>query len=1053
MNSRKGFTMVELMVSVTILGVVMAAVVVLLINSQNAKRQAELMADAQIHAQAALEIVARELKTAGYGANLEAGQSPIAFAAPFECIFNANINPFPNDTLPYGEPRAYDPGSNPVCPNYNPGVKFNSGAETYRYFFSATDSLALRTFNPNDAVLIRQVYGEMNSGSNQAMPALDQHLAVLSPQQGTDIVPLFQYWYRTTPAATALTLWGDTDNDGQLTGAERNFAAAPASVRASIEEITLTVTAETRMPLRNQYRRVSISTRINLFNVPVASVKYFIRGHCYQNGTTSGIVDGEVRLSNGSMQVTATDGLFEFAVDPGTYVVRPPKLIEGTGYYYMLLNPQDSIVTLSSADADNIDFRYQVIAASDMGQILGVVYNDTIAHVGLPAEPQVGERMIAGVKVTVSGKSIYSDTTALSFTAQTDINGGYSFTLPQGWYTVTELDSVGYFSSTPNSVVDTLSPAEDKDTLNFGDYRGAAGIIKVKVWKDNDKDSLDDGGAAEPGLANVLCVVTKGGYEDIEVARGRTDANGEVSFFVPADSVYSVYELDPDSMTSTSALSLGYNHNPSDSVVSPYLNRVENISVPEGDTFRIKFGDAVGFITISLGQTERVLSLTVPYLNEYRNPPGSISNPTSTTNDVDIVLGTVKASTANMLCWYNLYVNSSTSFGSIFTSSPHNQYDVGYDVPAMASAILDTGVVTDDVVAGLRGNSGGHNIIVALTHKGGTASGTGSPASRDNRDKGLLAWDASASPSTPPYKPPLQYYSTISGANTDVLTLATGLLTPSNKYDFAVGAKTGENTGHLEIWRNNGTGSLFTRVAAITIAAGVSLGEVRAICVDDVVDSLGLAGKDGLQDLIVGTKTGSHPNYRGQLIIFRRIGKNLLFDHHLTIEYTDGYVNSIKAYDSGLPRGTQLKDIAVGLRTIGATEDDYLGRIELWHNKNNGSFGNFGQPNDLAQPGGEVLSLDAGRLDIDNYDDLVAGIKTAENTGGTLMYESSRTTRGYLPTDGRDPSGGEEMGEAVVVRTTVFRPSPGRTDIIVAVREVNALSQNVGKLVIYFNKF
>lgn len=1040
---QKGFTLVELMIAVTILGVVMAAVIMVLMNSERAKRQSEMLIDAQNHARAALEIVSRELKSAGYGIPMDSDQRAIAYAAPFECIFNSNITPFPNDTVPYSQPRAYDPAMSPSCPNYNPGIFFNTGAETYRYLFSTTDNLALHTFNPNDAVLIRQAYGQMTSGTNQIFASLNQHIAILLGQQGTTVIPMFQYWFRRNPADTRLALYGDTNGDSLLTGVERNFTSAPSSVLDAIEEITITVTAETRTPIGNSYRRVSLSTRINLFNIPPTTAKYYIRGHYFEDGTSTGIPGGEVSLSSGSITTTASDGAYEFSADPGTYVVRPQKLIKGASYYYLLRNPQDTIVTISTANAENVDFRYQPIPASDICRIIGKVYNDTIDPIGVPAEPQTGERGISGVSVSAVGKSYYTDSTFITLTTETDINGEYSLYLPRGIYTITEYDSVGYFSSTPNTVVDTLDPVGDVDTVNFGDFVGSAGIIKVKVWYDVDKDSLDDGLPNEKGLANVLCVVTKGGFEDIEVARGRTDANGIVLFYVPADSVYSVYEEDPDSMTSSAGISLGYNNNPADSVVSPYLNRVENISVPQGDTFRVKFGDAVGFITISLGETERVLSLVTPDLYEYRNPPGDKSNPASTSSDNDIVLGTVKASTSNMLVWYNLYVNASTSFGSLFPSNPHFSYDVGYDIPSLTRANFDavaaTPSFTDDIVAGLRGNTSGYNIHVALSHNGG-----GSGVNKDI-DRGKLGWHTGGTV--------LKYSTSTAVASTDVLALATGLLTPSNQYDFVVGTKDAENVGHLEIWRNNGTGSAFARTSIITTDGVSALGEVRVIAVGDVVDSLGISGKDGMQDLIVGTKTGSHPNYRGQLIIFRRAGRNSLFVHHQTINYTDGYVNAIKAYDSGLLRGTILSDIAVGLRTVGSTVDDYRGRIELWHNNNNGSFGYSGSPNDQADPGGEVLSLDAGTIDIDLYNDLVAGIKVGDNVGGTLLYESSKTTRGYLPTTGRDPSSGEERGEVVVVRTTKFRSSPGRTDIITAVRELNASSQNVGKLVIYYNKF
>ncbi len=1042
--NKRGFSLIELMVAVLVLGIIMAAVITVFIESDKSKRRTENLAEAQNHARAAMTIVERELKSAGYGIPMNHAQPVIAYAAPFECIFNANIIPFPNDTPPYGQPRAYDPSATPACPNYNPGIFFNTGAETYRYFISRTDSLALRTRNPNDAVLIRQVYGRMGNGSNQVFPALDQPIALVRPPldaNDVSIVPMFQYWYRATPTDTFLTLWGDADGDRVLTGNERLFANPPASVRNNIDEITLTITAETRNPFRDRYQQVSIATRMNLFNVPMATVKYYLRGKYLISGTASGVPAGEVSLNTGVIQTIQPDGSYEFGVDPGSYVVRPQKLVEGASDYYVLLNPQDSLVTVSNSDVNNINFRYRQVGSGEMGRIIGRVFYDSTQNMTM--DPW--ERGISGVTVSVYGTSVYTDTTIISLTTKTDAEGYYSFTLPPGEYAVNQTDSFGWFSSTPNTVIDTLAPGAN-DTINFGDYKGAAGMIRIKVWHDANKDSVDQGAPSEPGLPNVLCIVTKHGSDDLEVVRGLTDANGEVTFWVPADTVYSVIEIDPDTMTSICAWNLGRSSAPH-SLVSPYANRVENVVVPQNDTFNIKFADAVGFVTITLGQTEKVLSLVTPDLRERRNPPGDKNNPDNSNPDNDIVLGTVKASTSNLLVWYNLYVNSLTPFGSLFTANPHRAYDVGYDIPSLSSANFDAVAtppsVTEDIVAGLRANTSGYNIKVSLTHNGG---GKGVNA---DRDKGFLAWQTGVDPDFPAFA--LQSYRTETDPTiTHVLALATGLLTPSGQFDFAVGTKTADNEGHIEIWRNNGTGSNFSRVQTIYHAQGVRLGEVRAIYAADVVDSLGLSGKDGLADLLVGTKTNDYPNYQGQLVIFRRAGKNQLFTHHLTINYTDGYINAIKAYDSGLPRGTVLEDIAVGLRVPGSSADDYQGRVNLWHNNHNGSFGSGGQPNDQVNPGGEVLFLDAGKLDIDNYNDLVVGIKTGANTGGTRVYYTAPA--GYLPSYGSDPSGGQQIGEVVVVRVTTFRPTPGRRDIIAAVRELNTTNQEIGKIIIYFNK-
>ncbi len=159
--------------------------------------------------------------------------------------------------------------------------------------------------------------------------------------------------------------------------------------------------------------------------------------------------------------------------------------------------------------------------------------------------------------------------------------------------------------------------------------------------------------------------------------------------------------------------------------------------------------------------------------------------------------------------------------------------------------------------------------------------------------------------------------------------------------DFAVGTKTGTNTGTLEIWKNGGSTSTpaykFTRVQVITTADGSALGEVRSIAAADVVDSTGSAGSDGYADLIIGTKTGSSP-YAGQLIIFRRAGRNLGLVFHKKIDISNAYINTVAAYKSGKTTNNKL-DIIYGTRGDATNEEVYIGKVYLWHNNDDGTFG------------------------------------------------------------------------------------------------------------------
>lgn len=1066
--NKKGFTLIELLVAIAILGLVMAAIVTVLVNSSNAKRRNELMMESQGFARAIMEVVFRDVKSAGYGIPKRAGlltYEHIVYAGPFECVFNANINPFPDNDTNAQQPRSYDPSVNPICPNYGfLTSSHNTGVETYRYTLdsnndglvttadNADDSVEIRSRNPNDYVLIRQCYGRMNNGTNAVFPVINQMVGLVrGPASASDIsvAPLFQYWYRNTSGN--LVLLGDANGDGELTGNERLFASPTADILRAIEEIVITVTGETRAPLdnKNQYPQVVIASRTNLSNVPLNVSSRKISGY-YKDMSNSGIQGGVVYLSTFQTSTTVSDGSYEFRVDDGGYTITPEKLFYVSPNYYLLDSPQVRTFSLYGTDSTNQNFYYHTILESSMCHIVGMVYNDTAGTIGPPAIPDLGlnppERGISGSRIAVQGYAAIDSQTQINLETYTDANGYYSLTLPRGRYTVFQFDSVGYFSTTPSILEDTLAADGETDTVNFGDNKSETGFIKVLVWKDVDKDSIQD--ASEPLLSNVFCAVTRGGDLDIPVSSGRTDANGVVILPVPSDTVCSVYKIDPDTMTSIVAVRLKYG-NPADSVVYPLLSRIENIVVDKDSTYRTKFGSTTGFVTISLGQTQRVLSLICPNLGEKDDPPGNHRN-TNSQNDNDIVLGTVKVSgSANLLVWYNRWQSAATPLGNIFPSSPDSSRDLGHSIPALAygnfDLILTPSVLTDDVAAGLERNAGTNNFRIGLTaNSGGT----------QDCNRGIL-WST------------VRDYSTTSVvANTDVICLAAGNLSNSSKIDLAVGTKTLPNTGTVEIWRNRTTtspaafnmGSSSANNVPDTVLATASgptlLGEVNALELADVVDSTGTKGSDGLPDLIIGTKTGDYPNYSGQLVIYRRAGQNRRFTFHFCYNFTNAYVNALTTYLSGKTTNTKL-DIVAGIRTLGGQADEHLGALAMFYNNNDGTYGNAGAPTQVVTLPGEPLSLASARINIDNYPDVVVGIKMGigDNTGQTLIYYSSfSSSQGTLASTGVDPSGGANDGEAVVVRTSVLRPSPGRNDIIVGERFESG-GNMYGRVIIYFNAY
>ncbi len=1061
--NKKGFSLIELMVAITILGLVLAAIVTVLINSSNAKRRNELLMESQGFARATMEVVLRDVKSVGYGIPVQAGipaYNHIVYATPYELIFNANITPYPDLPAPL-EPRSYDPAVAPSCPNFNLAASYNTGTETYRYTLDSNndglvdptdngdDSIELRSRNPNDYVLIRQCYGRMNNGTNAVFPVLNQMVGLVrgpaNPADNT-VVPLFQYWYRDA-ASGRLLLWGDTDGDSVLTGNERLFANPPNNVLSQIEEITITVVSETRQPLdRNAlYPQTVVATRTNLANVPISVAAYAINGHYYDLGGGN-IEGGNVYLSTFQVQTTDVAGSYSFRVENGRYTVNPEKYFLGANSdYYLLDHPKDYLVVVSGANQDNINFIYHRIAAANICRVTGKVYHDSISP-GVSTTPDPGERGITGTRVTVKGRPALATPSEISLEAYTDDQGDYAFDLPRGIYTVSEIDSAGYFSSTPGAIVCTLDTDGSTATLNFGDIKTPMSYVSVFVWNDVDKDSTYDVG--EPPMADVYCEATRGGFQNIYLSSGRTDGNGQLLLPVPAESLVAVTEYDPDTMSSICAIRLGTTYAP-DSSVYPLLSRIDSIYIQYPDSiYRVKFGDAKGFVTLALGTTQRVLSLVCPDPHELRNPPGATSHYTTTTvPDKDIVLGTVKmGGISNLLVWYNRYQNAATPLGSLFPLSPDFSFDLGFSIPSLAYGDFDLsisgGVITDDIAAGLESNTGANNFRIGRTNLG---------SSPQYRDKGKI-WSTVYNYST---------FGVGAPGNYSVISMVAGNLTNSGLIDLAVGTKrTGANEGSIEIWRNGSSGSTFlmTRVDTInTAGVPVQLGEVNCLVLEDVVDSLGIAGSDGLPDLVAATTTNDvHPNYSGQLVVYRRLGQNRGFGFHWRKDIADGYVNSVAVYRSGKGANNKM-DIIIGCRAPGGDPNEHIGYLALFHNNDNGTFGVSGEPNqrfDIEFEGArhEPLSLATGMINIDNYTDVVVGTKTGlgDNNGKTLVFYTSPP--GYLQIIGNDPSGGSYSGEVVVVRTAVLRPVPGRTDIVAGERFLDvATGQPMGRVVIYFN--
>src|SRR5262245_8275388 len=132
----RGFTLIELMITLTVLAIVMV-VLMAVMNAANRSKTATMnQIESTEAASAALDMLTRDLRSAGYGADLDYAASPqpsIAYIDSMQVLMCANFQPYPDDTIPK-PPLAYNPAGVPKPYPLNgtvwaPPIKYRRGAE------------------------------------------------------------------------------------------------------------------------------------------------------------------------------------------------------------------------------------------------------------------------------------------------------------------------------------------------------------------------------------------------------------------------------------------------------------------------------------------------------------------------------------------------------------------------------------------------------------------------------------------------------------------------------------------------------------------------------------------------------------------------------------------------------------------------------------------------------------------------------------------------------------------------------------------------------------
>jgi prepilin-type N-terminal cleavage/methylation domain-containing protein len=972
MNRREaGFSLIEMMITLTVFALVVAAVMVVMASSTRSKQATEGLVEAQQSARSTLDIMARDIRTAGYGVDKDnvTPQPAFAYVDSQEIMIYANEQPAPRMTntlagLPGSSGgsaaftdttaiQAPSPTGTPLPPkltgSYALTTKWTTGAELIRYTLDVDDDGSVnssdqnsaiatdvqRTENPNDYLLVRRVYGDKsgsvptvgnNGGTMEKVGLVDK------PGSGTP--PLFTVYIGSNPLP-----WNWA-----------NGPIPPASLN-QISRVTLNVTAESRSPDKNgQYAKAQMSTDVNsLRNVPEAGNTYYqVDGYIFDDkdhtrtktGGDVALPGVVVRVGTAAVGQTNSLGYYALQVAPGQYTLKQ-EVPAGFGAEAPDSFALDFVNLPANVHHDFAD------TARVGGWLSDTVYVDANAnHVR-----DAGDYGIDHATISVGGQS-----------AITDGQGGVKFFLSPGVYAATCTAPDSFTVATTNPLPVTMINGGTA-RADFGVVPGVNGTVQGTIYKDLNKNGVLDAG--EPGVSGVWVAVTQNAGASV-IGFAYTDPSGNYSIDVPANdpphtTPYEItFQTPTNYYATTSTMQTG-------------------VWVQAAQTLTGKNFGMNNFQVISL-TADRVLSLGSAELMEKDWNGNDNAYDTKSNKDIDLILGSEWVSNPNISVWWNQYPAST---GPLFNPTP--SYQVNAQSSALSLAIGNIAISAvggdprrPDVVTGLKSFVAG-NIAVWLTQDGSGNFGILPPA-------------------------PVYYQTTDHG---DVNCVLLNTMDAGTTLDMIVGTRTTDNTGTLEVWTNNGAG-LFTQQEVYPTGGGFSsggLGQVKGMAMADL-------DADGDSDLVVVTRTAYAA---GKMHIVERTGNTngSRFNLRRTYDLT-GEGNAVVFTDVD---GDGRKDIIVGTHTGTNT-----GKLEYWHN--DGSL-NFTKTKVVDAPG-IVLSLataDYGGL---SRADLAVGWQTSEtsNNGGVLIYILDS---GTLPSAGTDPSSGSGdnyMTPAMTVNNFNFGDNP-----------------------------
>ncbi len=812
-QNTQGFSLVEMLIALTVLSIVIAAVSALMVNAMLSRHASANRFESLQASRLALDMLAEDLRAAGYGTDQSDPtdlQPAIAYADSLQIILCENIQPYPDDPANPVAPYAFDPAYTPrprplVASSWTPSRRFVGGAEMVHWTLDLNgdgivdpdDRLttegadARRSRNPYDYTLVRRVYGASTStGPGDNGGATEPAALVLKP--GGTIAPLFNIYLR-----------------GRSTPWNWSYGPVPRDSLPHVDRVDVNITAWSSKPdARGRYSTTLLQTSVNSFrNAPEpGNNTYRVDGYVYadvnrdgvQSVSESGLSGAAVRLGSGRVIYSSSSGYYAFRVPAGTYPLRhtPP-----TGYGKF--GTDSVVVTVGPATS----FSFGDTARTG-GNITARAWDDADSDGVWDA----GEAGLAGVTVTVTPGSL---------SGTTDSNGLFVQFVAPGVFSVTVTAPAGRASSTTNPVSITMSDG-GAETATVGLRPSTTGTLSGTVYADSDRNGSLGGG--ESGLSGVLVWVSTDGYTSI--ASGVTDASGNFAIPVTANvsgMPYWVSITTPTGYTSTSAATF------------------TGVTVAAGATSpNLNFGVApwnTKSITISAG-----LPVFLEAGDMVEGDASGISPPTR--RDVDLLIGVEAGNGREDIYTYsNTWSGSGDPFGSAQTYTD----DLDTKLTYIKAAVLDT-IENQSTL-----NSSRPDLILGFHRATGQTYNLGV----------IPSWGGNAD--FPIKQDAVMYTSVDVGAVQALVTLDTH---GSTRPDVIIGTSATTNVGNIEVWENQSSGNsvaLTRRTTQVFNGNGFNLiGEVQAMALADV-------NGDGLKDVVVATRKGT---YNSELLIFQFTGKS-----------------------------------------------------------------------------------------------------------------------------------------------------------------------------------